>query len=184
MSLAAYKASIEVYVRVALGDSPQSIAYLPGSIGLSFAKQRLELPQKRIVQIANFLGFALDCAESALDEAKSRLDFLWVVGHPGKLAKVLDNAWDTHSKNSGMAMQAVAQIAREIGIGSALLKQIESALTVEAIIDLTSGQPDGRRLWLTIERRLERLMLVRVPHVRNLAVRLFSMSGCPLGEAA
>ena len=39
MSLAAYMASIEVYIRVALGGGSDSAAYAPGKIGTTFARQ-------------------------------------------------------------------------------------------------------------------------------------------------
>jgi cobalt-precorrin-5B (C1)-methyltransferase len=182
MSLAAYKASIEVYVRVALAAA-DSAAFMPGNIGLSFAKNKLGLSQKRIVQIANFVGFALDCAEITLLEEKKTLDCLWILGHPGKLAKVLDHVWDTHSKNSIMAMQAVATIAREVGLSSEIVGQIEKANSVEAVIELLANRADGIKLWVAVEDRLEKIMRSRVPHVNRLAVRLFSMNGSPLGGA-
>lgn len=182
MSLAAYKASIEVYVRVALAPA-DSAAFMPGNIGLSFAKNKLGLSQKRIVQIANFVGFALDCAEATLLEEKKSLDCLWILGHPGKLAKVLDRVWDTHSKNSTMAMQAVARIAREVGLTSEIVGQIEKANSVEAVIELLANRADGIKLWVAVEDRLEKIMRGRVPHVNRLAVRLFSMNGSPLGGA-
>lgn len=182
MSLAAYKASIEVYVRVALAPA-DSAAFMPGNIGLSFAKNKLGLSQKRIVQIANFVGFALDCAEATLLEEKKSLDCLWILGHPGKLAKVLDHVWDTHSKNSIMAMQAVARIAREVGLSSEIVGQIEKANSVEAVIELLANRADGIKLWVAVEDRLEKIMRGRVPHVNRLAVRLFSMNGSPLGGA-
>jgi len=182
MSLAAYKASIEVYIRVAVGGVAHSIALMPGNIGLGFAKNKLGLQTKRIVQIANFVGFALASTETALAEDNAELGVLWVLGHPGKLAKVLDNVWDTHSANSGMAMQAVARVAQEIGCDSCQVQEIEKANSIEAVIKLTSDQSIGTKLWITTEHRLAKLMHQRVPRASQLFVRLFSMNGAPLGE--
>ncbi|TXD85306.1 cobalamin biosynthesis protein CbiD [Ralstonia pseudosolanacearum] len=92
MSLAAWMASIEVYVRVALGDAPEAIAFTPGKIGRAYAAHPLALSKKQVVQIANFIGASLDYAQTALEEDRHRLGTLWVLGHPGKLAKVLDGA--------------------------------------------------------------------------------------------
>jgi len=105
LSLASWIASIEVYVRVALGGNDiKNIALLPGKIGRTYAKDVLDLPEQRSVQIANFLGDALDFLQQALAEQQRHLDVLWLLGHPGKLAKVLDGVWDTHSSRSDMAM--------------------------------------------------------------------------------
>src|SRR6202000_2686875 len=89
MSLAAYMASIEVYIRVALGGGADRVAYAPGKIGTGFARQSLQLPQKRVVQISNFIGFALDCTNLVLTEEGRQLPVLWIVGPPGELAKTL-----------------------------------------------------------------------------------------------
>lgn len=184
MSMAAYMASIEVYIRVALGDNTQSVAYAPGKIGTAFTKQMLQLPPKRIVQISNFIGFALETTESVLAEDKRRLNTLWVVGHPGKLAKVLDGVWDTHSGKSAMAMPAVAVVAAECGFGTAEVKGIVQANTVEAVLASIKAHPLAQTLWCEIEQRAARLMHARVPSVDQVEVRLFGLHGTALGKAA
>ncbi|PWT94696.1 MAG: cobalamin biosynthesis protein CbiD [Candidatus Melainabacteria bacterium] len=182
MSLAAYKASIEVYIRVALAAG-QTVAFMPGNIGLSFAKNKLSLPQKRIVQIANFVGFALDCAEATLAEEQRELDQLWLLGHPGKLAKILDGVWDTHSSKSAMAIQAIAGVAGEVALNSAQLTQLQEAKTVEAIVEQLGSSEEATRLWLAVEDRLEAIIGTRSRRVKRIYVRLFGMNGTPLGGA-
>lgn len=184
MSLAAYMASIEVYIRVALGGDAQAVAYTPGKLGGVYAKQSLHLPAKRIVQISNFVGFALDFTEHVLQEDNRRLTTLWLLGHPGKIAKILDGIWDTHSSRSAMAMSSVARIAADCGFDAPTVSQIERANTVEAIIELLRGQPLAQTLWREIERRVAILMHARVSHIDRIEVRLFSLQGVALGEAA
>lgn len=184
MSLAAYMASIEVYIRVALGDGAGSIACAPGKIGTAYAKQSLQLPPKRIVQISNFIGFALDCTDRALTEGDVRLRTLWVLGHPGKLAKILDGAWDTHSGKSPMAMAAVARVARECGFAAADVEQMEHTNTVEATMEFLRPHPRAQALWSEIEDRLSRLMMARLSKVDRVEVRLFGLQGVMLGKAA
>ncbi len=184
MSLAAYMASIEVYVRVALGDAPDAVAYTPGKIGRWFAADALGLPPKRIVQIANFIGVALDAAEATLHEQGGRLQTLWVLGHPGKLAKVLDDVWDTHSRQSGMAMHAVARAAADHGMADALVQEIADANTVEAVVERLRAEPSGGALWRDVEERIAARIGPRVPRVDRVEVRLFAMDGTPIGRAA
>nr|WP_256497644.1 cobalt-precorrin-5B (C(1))-methyltransferase CbiD [Herbaspirillum sp. WGmk3] len=195
MSMASWIASIEVYIRVALaacrpGDA---VAYLPGKIGRVFVAQTLGLPDKRSVQIANFLGDALDFTQKALAEEGRTLPLLWLAGHPGKLAKVLDGVWDTHSSKSNMAMQGVARVAEEMNAAgqgvwfdASLLQQMKEANTVEAIIELVRQQDAAlsRRLWCEIEARIAALTQARVPAVERIAVRLFDLDGQQLGEGA
>jgi len=190
MSLASWIASIEVYIRVALADHSRSsgiaasVAYLPGKIGRDFASQSLALPEARTVQIANFLGDVLDFTQTALAEQDRELDVLWLAGHPGKLAKVLDGVWDTHSSKSNMAMGGVARMAAEFGFSAALVAAIESANTVEAAIDLLRNEAGAAALWRAIEVRIAALAQVRVPRVKRLEVRLFDLDGNLLGAHA
>ena len=183
LSLASWIASIEVYVRVALGGNDiNSIALLPGKIGRVYAKEMLDLPEQRSVQIANFLGDALDFVQQALAEQQRHLDVLWLLGHPGKLAKVLDGVWDTHSSKSDMAMSVVARIAAERGFNSRLVQELEQANTVEAAMERLKNEPGAQALWIDIEQRIAALVHARVPAVKKVEVRLFNLQGDSLGE--
>ncbi|WDZ94396.1 cobalt-precorrin-5B (C(1))-methyltransferase CbiD [Herbaspirillum sp. WKF16] len=193
MSMASWIASIEVYIRVALADCGDdgTVAYLPGKIGRAFVAQELGLPDKRSVQIANFLGDALDFTQQALAEEKRRLPVLWLAGHPGKLAKVLDGVWDTHSSKSNMAMQGVARVAQNMNaplyvFDTELVQQMKEANTVEAVIDLVRGRDESlsRLLWTEIEARIAALAAARVPSVERVEVRLFDLDGRQLGAGA
>ena len=181
LSLASWIASIEVYVRVALGDGARNVAYLPGKIGRGYAKTMLGLPEKRVVQIANFLGDALDFMQRALDEEQRQLDALWLLGHPGKLAKVLDGVWDTHSSKSGMAMGGVARVAAERGFDPRVVREIAQANTVEAAMERLKRETGAQAPWMEIERRIATRAHERVPMVRQVEVRLFDLSGNALG---
>ena len=184
MSLAAYMASIEVYIRVALGGSSESAAYAPGKIGTTFARQSLQLPQKRVVQISNFIGFALDCTNLVLAEEGRMLPVLWVVGHPGKLAKTLDDIWDTHSGKSPMAMTAVARVAADCGFSEEEVRGLRESNTVEAAVESLRDHPRGRELWSTVEKRISGAVQARLKKVERVETRLFGLHGVALGQAA
>jgi cobalt-precorrin-5B (C1)-methyltransferase len=184
MSLAAYMASIEVYIRVALGGSSESAAYAPGKIGTTFARQSLQLPQKRVVQISNFIGFALDCTNLVLAEEGRQLPVLWMVGHPGKLAKTLDDIWDTHSGKSPMAMAAVARVAADCGFSEEQVRGLRESNTVEAAVESLRDHPSGRELWSTVEKRISGAVYARLKRVERVETRLFGLHGVALGQAA
>lgn len=192
MSMASWVASVEVYIRVALADAAlapvPAVAYLPGKIGRDYAADVLGLPEARSVQIANFLGDALDFTQAALTEEGRRLPVLWLAGHPGKLAKVLDfdhdalAPWDTHSSRSGMAMGVVARVAAERGYDMNMVQAIQQANTVEAAMELLAEQPGAQALWTDIEQRIAQRVQTRVPAVDAVKVRLFDLAGNQLGE--
>jgi len=184
MSLAAYMASIEVYIRVALGGEADSAAYAPGKIGTAYARNTLSLPQKRVVQISNFVGFALDCTNLVLAEEGHHLAVLWLVGHPGKLAKVLDDVWDTHSGRSSMAMGAVARVAAECGFSQQDVAALAGSNTVEAVVESLREHNRAQVLWCEVEKRIAAAVHARLRRVERVEVRLFGLRGVALGQAA
>jgi cobalt-precorrin-5B (C1)-methyltransferase len=184
MSLAAYMASIEVYIRVALGGGAECAAYAPGKIGTAYARQTLRLPQKRVVQISNFIGFALDCTNLVLAEEGRQLPVLWLIGHPGKLAKTLDDVWDTHSDRSRMAMGAVARVAREHGFPEEEVQILARSNTVEAAVEWLRDHPRAKELWCAVETRIADLVHKRLTRVERVETRLFGLGGVALGQAA
>lgn len=184
MSLASWIASIEVYIRVALGDRPQAIAFTPGKIGAVFAREQLHLQKKQVVQIANFVGASLEHTQQVLQDEQLALKTLWVLGHPGKIAKVLDGVWDTHSGKSGMAMGTVAAVAADCGFAPQLVQQIAKANTVENVIQILQGDARSQDFWIEVEQRTARLMHSKVPAAQRVEVRLFAMNGTPIGAAA
>ena len=184
MSLAAYMASIEVYIRVALGGGSDSVAYAPGKIGTAYARQALQLPQKRVVQISNFIGFSLDCTNLVLAEEGRRLPVLWLVGHPGKLAKTLDDIWDTHSTRSPMAMAAVARVAADHGFSEEDVQTLGRSNTVEAAVGWLGQHPRARELWCSVEARISGAVQSRLKGVDRVETRLFGLHGVALGQAA
>jgi cobalt-precorrin-5B (C1)-methyltransferase len=180
-SMAAFQASIEIYIRVALGGNPCEIVLTPGNLGQRFARSALQLPLQRVVQMANFIGFALDCVDQILQENGHSLSQLWVIGHPGKLAKILDDAWDTHSQLSSSAVAAIHRVGREFGFADGVLHQIEQSRTVESIIGLLSSDSSAMQFWSDVEQHISRKISARLSRVERVAVRLFQMDGQALG---
>ena len=167
-SLASFKASIEIYINVALAGEPDQIVFSPGNLGQRFARESLELELSRVVQMSNFVGFALDHLSHRLEEENQRLPKLWVVGHPGKLAKLVDGHWDTHSSNSPPATEVVERIASKVG------EKLENSNTVEACISKLGTDSE---VWKLIGNAIHKGIAERVRGVDEICVRLFAMSG-------
>ena len=181
-SMASFRASIEVYIRVALGDAPREIVLAPGNLGQKFARASLDVPLKCVVQMSNFVGFALDCVTRTLAENAGELALLWLVGHPGKLAKLLDGAWDTHSENSASAVAPICRIAREFWEDEDFLARLENSKTVEHIIEQVRGNADEQSFWSEVENKIALAVSPKLEGVREVRVRLFQMDGTPLAK--
>lgn len=181
-SLASFMASIAVYVRVALGERPTEIVLSPGNLGQRFARGHLALPLKQIVQMSNFAGFALDCVSETLAELEHALPLLWIVGHPGKLAKLIDGVWDTHSHRSAGAVEALLPVAE--AHAPLLVDVLRQCHSTEAFIERTGGRADVPPFWCATEEAIARAVEGRVRGVQEIRVRLFGMDGTALGAAA
>ena len=181
-SLASFMASIAVYVRVALGEKPSEIVLSPGNLGQRFARGHLALPIKQIVQMSNFAGFSLDCVSETLEELHHALPLLWIVGHPGKLAKLIDGVWDTHSHRSAGAVEALLPVAE--AHAPLLVDFLRESNSTEAFIERTGGRADVLPFWCATEAAIARAVEGRVRGVQEIRVRLFGMDGTALGAAA
>ncbi len=178
-SKAAFIASIEIYIKVALGNKANELALAPGNIGNKFAKHSLNLPLKRIVQISNFVEFSFQSLINSLEENNQTLDNLWFIGHPGKIAKILNNDWDTHSQNSKMATSVIIPYFEPYITNKTLLTDLKQSNTTEGIIQLLSNEPDAHKGWKDIESTIEEKIInqFNFKNIKNLNIRLFSMKG-------
>jgi cobalt-precorrin-5B (C1)-methyltransferase len=182
-SMAAFQASIQVYIRVALGDSPGAMVLAPGNLGQRFARSQLAIPTKRVVQMSNFIGLALEYLQQTLRENGQDLPLLWLVGHPGKLAKILCGGWDTHSSRSGSAVQSVTQLAQEFGLPTSAVEVLGRCRSIEEAIELLPAEVLSAAFWTSVEQRIAEIVTPRVSRVQQVRVRLFRMDGGALGEA-
>ena len=117
-----------------------------------------------------------------MEENRYRLPKLWVIGHPGKLAKILDEVYDTHSAQSRSAVSAVCRVARHFGITGALLESMAQSRTVEGQIELLKAEAFSGEFWSLVQRRISAQISGVLTRVEVVSVRLFQMDGQPLGE--
>lgn len=66
---------------------------VPGNIGAT-AATRYTVAEQQVIEVGNQWGVALD------DVASRQFKALMLAGHPGKLAKLIQGDWDTHSSRS------------------------------------------------------------------------------------
>lgn len=96
--------------------------YLPGHIGKKAAQKHFTLKPDQIIEVSNEWGYMLDRLKD--------YDFqhLLAMGHPGKLVKLAEGNFDTHSSRSESAVGFIEKTAKDL-IG----KDFSSAVTTEAI---------------------------------------------------
>jgi cobalt-precorrin-5B (C1)-methyltransferase len=121
-SCPAVRTSLKYCLNVAAAAGVERPVFVPGHIGARAARRHLGVTDEEIIEVSNEWGFIMDAAVSCPFKAVT------ILGHPGKLAKLAMNQWDTHSSRSPSAVPFVATLAARV-----LGKELGEGNTVEGI---------------------------------------------------
>ena len=185
MSLAAYMASIEVYIRVALGGGAESAAYAPGKIGTSYAtsdacscrrsgwcRSPTSLALRSIARIC-VLAEDRSPVAGAVDgrpSGEAGQDVRRYLGHPFRQEP------DGHGRGGAGRRGVWVFAGRTSALGE--------------LQHCGSGGRDAARapardeLWCAVEKRIAAAVHARLKQVDRVEARLFGLHGVALGQAA
>jgi cobalt-precorrin-5B (C1)-methyltransferase len=104
----ALREALKCTLDVALASAIAAPVFVPGNIGRKAAEANLSIAPERIIEVGNEWGYMLDLV------ARSSIERLLVLGHPGKLAKLVLGYWNTHSKKSPPAAPYVRELAAAV----------------------------------------------------------------------
>jgi cobalt-precorrin-5B (C1)-methyltransferase len=154
----ALRDTLVVSLKVADACGIQYPVFVPGRIGEKAARRHFSLTAEQLVEVSNEWGFVLD------ETAKYRFNALLVLGHPGKLAKLAQDEWDTHSSKSNSAVPAMLELVEKV-VG----KRPADARTVEAIFGdlevhekLLLANAAAARIEAAVYQRVKKRFLVSV----------------------
>lgn len=107
-SVEAFVASTEAHMRVVRARGQDTLLLVPGHMGERAARKLV--PELEPVEAGNAWGPVLDRATAAGFRS------LVAVGHPGKLVKLAQGQWDTHSSAGSSAAAWASRLLRRRGI--------------------------------------------------------------------
>jgi cobalt-precorrin-5B (C1)-methyltransferase len=171
MSESSWKHSISIEMNIHRKRGDNTIVLVPGNYGEDFAKDELGIPNAKIVQMSNFVGYVL--------HETQRLGFtkVLIVGDLGKMIKVAGGIFSTHSKDADARAEImVANLALMGGVPTAFLRKINQCLTTISMIkmiDEAGYQEVYQMIADKIKLRAEKLLAHREPHV-EIDVVIFS----------
>jgi cobalt-precorrin-5B (C1)-methyltransferase len=171
-SVPAMEASLKCALDVAAASGVREPVLVPGAIGERAARKNLRVDPTQIIQVSNHWGFMLDAA------AALPFDRVLILGHPGKLAKLIEGEWDTHSSHSGSAAPIVARIAAAL-----LPEPVPESATVEGVFEALSAA--GRaKVAAALAGMIAKAIRVRFSgeKEKEVAVALINMAGDILGS--
>ncbi|MBB1069514.1 cobalt-precorrin-5B (C(1))-methyltransferase [Limosilactobacillus sp. RRLNB_1_1] len=175
MSESSWKHSISIEMNIHRKRGDNTIILVPGNYGEDFAKDELGIPNAKIVQMSNFVGYVL--------HETQRLGFtkVLIVGDLGKMIKVAGGIFSTHSKDADARAEImVANLALMGGVPTAFLRKINQCLTTISMIKMIdeAGYQDVYQMIADkIKLRAEKLLAHREPHVEIDAVIFSRESG-------
>jgi cobalt-precorrin-5B (C1)-methyltransferase len=168
-SCQALRCSVECALGVARACGVLCPVLVPGHIGERSARGHLTTTPEQVVEVGNEWGFVLE----RLPGYGFRKVLL--LGHPGKLAKLAEGHWDTHSSRSGSPVAAVARIGEAV-LGRALS---ESA-TTEGLFAALADE-ERRRLGEAVAAGVARAVSDKMARRLEVSVVLINMRGDFLG---
>jgi precorrin-6y C5,15-methyltransferase (decarboxylating) CbiE subunit len=169
----ALQAALRCALEVAAAAGAVPVVLVPGNIGRRAVHARFaELRDEQVVEVGNEWGFILDACR------RRPVFTQWLLaGHPGKLAKFLEQDWDTHSSRSRSALEPLLTVAAELKLASG---QIAEATTAEGVFAALS-ETDRRRLGDALARRIRDAVQAAYQPAATIGVWLCDMKGRELG---
>ena len=123
-SCPALQESLRCALQVALAQGIQYPVYVPGHLGARAAHRHFQLKPEQVIEVSNEWGYMLEQA------VREKIPRLLVLGHPGKLVKLAEGQWDTHSARSSSALPVVRKTAAGF-----FRHPIPESTTVEGFLD-------------------------------------------------
>lgn len=141
---------------------------VPGHIGEQAVNRHYRVRPGQVIPVSNEWAFMLQ------QVAAGSFDQVLLVGHPGKLAKLANDEWDTHSSRSGSAVPVVRGLADLLGIDLPT-----ECPTIEGLFEALS--PDTRRQLGEATAQAVRRAVQSRYHKPPVTVALINMRGDLLG---
>ncbi len=182
MSISAWKSSIESYIDVALAANSDFIVFSPGRWGQNFFHEEKNIPLKRICIISNFIGFAINDLKQKFIANPKNLKTLVLAGHPGKLAKVIDGHWNTHSGESPSALPTLLELAESL-VDQSIFREIQTPRTVEHLIQLSKTHKVCDILFTSVAEKISEAVSIYLDRIINVEVYLADFKGNLVGQA-
>ncbi len=169
-SCSAVRETFKCTLDVAIASGVREPVFVPGNIGRKAARKQFLLSGEQLIEVGNEWGYMTD------ELAKRDVDSLLVIGHPGKLAKLIAGHWDTHSKRSPSAVLALSDYVSKMSGACAA-----QAHTVEGLF-ATLSQEESRTIARVLSKDISAAIEQRLKGELRPAVVLINMQGEILGE--
>jgi cobalt-precorrin-5B (C1)-methyltransferase len=171
-SLDALQESIRCGLKVATASGVNALVLVPGEIGRRAALGQLNIREEQVVQAVNEWGMVID------ELIKTSFHDVLVLGHPGKLAKLADGHFNTHSKKSPSALPMIKRLALSLW---GRMAGASDSLTVEGFL-MGLEKHHQRTLSNLVATAISKSVTEKSRGVLNPSVVLINLAGAILGS--
>jgi len=127
----AYKETIRCELQIARAMQCREIVLSTGGLSERMAKIYLpRLKQESFIQMADYVGFALDQAQ------KNGFTHITVSAFMGKLSKIAAGCTYTHARSFPMDVELLVSLGKRRKVKPGIIKKISRSLTVRGIADI------------------------------------------------
>jgi len=145
---------------------------VPGNIGRKAALTHFMLLEEQVIDVGNEWGYMLDYSHQMKFEA------ILALGHPGKLAKLAQQQWNTHSSHSSSALPYVIDKATTL-LGDESPTKVATVDGFFQTLSLTKQQQLGHVIATAVQQAIWDKLAKRL----HVGVVLVDMQGRLLGQA-
>jgi cobalt-precorrin-5B (C1)-methyltransferase len=130
MSEQSYEETLALEFRTLRMEHSGPVILATGNFGRTLALDHFGLPDQAVIKIGNLVGFSLDrCREHEFKK-------ILLIGHIGKLIKVVAGIFNTHSRVADARFETFAARAALLGAGKETIERLHEAVTTEDMVDI------------------------------------------------
>ncbi len=122
--------TIKVEINIKKANEGDYIMIAPGNYGFEFIKNEFNVDLDKAVKCSNFIGEALDFANSAGFKG------LLLIGHIGKFIKLAGGIMNTHSKNADCRMEILASNSALVCDDLEVIRKIMNCVVTDEAIQI------------------------------------------------
>ncbi len=149
-STEAYKSSLSLQLNVLKNARCKRVTLVLGYVGERFCKDKLKPDDGSIIRIGDQVGFMLrECAKKNIEE-------VLLIGHIGKLVKVANGQFNTHTKFGDNRIETVIHYAKLSGASREVIEELFQQTTAEATIEILRKN----RLMMTFGKIAEKVVVM------------------------
>ena len=178
MSDEGWKRSLSIELEMKKAQGLEQIILVPGNHGERFVKDQLEIDERYVTRMSNFVGYMLmECKRIGYKK-------ILLAGHLGKFIKLAAGIFHTHSKVADARSEIMVANLALMGASRKVLEKVACCSTTEAALDIIEQEGLQEVYALLAQKCKERCQMHLNDASIQVEVILFSMSGEELSRSS